>query len=128
MSGMDFDDMLYLCKIEFQNDSTLLNKWRERYEYILIDEYQDINPIQYELIHMLTHNKQNLFVVGDDDQSIYGFRGSDGECFKKLLKDYKDTKVYYLNVNYRCTDSIVKASQRLISKNKKRRLKTCMSE
>ncbi len=124
---MDFDDMLYLCKIEFQADSVLLNKWQEHYEYILIDEYQDINPIQYELIHMLTQNRQNLFVVGDDDQAIYGFRGSDGECFQKLLKDYMDTKVIHLNVNYRCADSIVKASQCLISKNKKRLNKEIVS-
>lgn len=124
---MDFDDMLYLCKEEFQTDSNLLKKCRERYEYILIDEYQDINPIQYELIHMLTQNKQNLFVVGDDDQAIYGFRGSDGQCFQKLLKDYKDVKVLYLNVNYRCEEAIVKASQSLISKNKKRLNKEIIS-
>lgn len=124
---MDFDDMLYLCKTEFHADTVLLNKCRERYEYILIDEYQDINPIQYELICMLTENKQNIFVVGDDDQSIYGFRGSDGECFQKMLRDYKDTKVFYLNVNYRCTDCIVKASQSLISKNKYRLEKDIVS-
>ena len=124
---MDFDDMLYLCKVELQTDSNLLKKCRERYEYILIDEYQDINPIQYELIHMLTQNKQNLFVVGDDDQAIYGFRGSDGQCFQKLLKDYKDVKVLYLNVNYRCEEAIVKASQSLISKNKKRLNKEIIS-
>ncbi len=124
---MDFDDMLYLCKIEFQANDKLVNKCSERYEYILIDEYQDINPIQYELIYVLTKNKQNLFVVGDDDQAIYGFRGSDGECFQKMLKDYSETKKIYLNVNYRCEEAIVKVSQNLISKNKKRLEKKIVS-
>ncbi len=124
---MDFDDMLFLCKKEFQTDEHLLNKCRERYEYILIDEYQDINPIQYELIHMLTLKKQNLFVVGDDDQAIYSFRGSDGACFPKMIKDYKDTKVLYLNVNYRCKSLIVKASQSLIAHNKQRLNKEIVS-
>lgn len=117
---MDFDDMLYLCKMDLLADKMLLQNCRERYNYILIDEYQDINPIQYELVNLLTRNKQNLFVVGDDDQAIYGFRGSDGACFQKMLKDYENTKIIYLNVNYRCMDRIVKASQKLIEKNKER--------
>jgi len=124
---MDFDDMLYLCKRELQTDINLLNRCRERYEYVLIDEYQDINPIQYELIYLLTQTKQNLFVVGDDDQSIYGFRGSDGQCFQKLLKDFNDTKTIYLNVNYRCVASIVEISQTMISNNKNRLKKKIVS-
>lgn len=124
---MDYDDMLYLCKIELLADSALIDKYGERYDYILIDEYQDINPIQYELINILIRNKQNLFVVGDDDQAIYGFRGSDGQCFQKFLEDYKNTKVMYLNVNYRCKEVIVNASKRLISGNKKRLDKNIIS-
>ena len=124
---MDFDDMLFLCKKEFLKDEKLLHKCKERYEYVLIDEYQDINPIQYELIHLLTHEKQNLFVVGDDDQAIYGFRGSDGECFQKFLSDYKEIKTIYLNINYRCVSNIVKASKVLISKNQKRIKKDIVS-
>lgn len=124
---MDFDDMLYLCREELKIDNKLLLKCKERYEYILIDEYQDINPIQYELIYMITGDKKNLFAVGDDDQAIYGFRGSDGECFQKLLKDYNKTKIVKLNVNYRCADSVVRASQNLISKNKERMEKKIIS-
>jgi len=124
---MDFDDMLYLCKKELKIDNKLLIKCRERYEYILIDEYQDINPIQYELIHMITSDKQNLFVVGDDDQAIYGFRGSEGKCFQKFLNDYKNARIVQLNVNYRCADSVVRASQNLISKNKERLEKKIIS-
>lgn len=124
---MDFDDMLYLCREELKLNSNLLAKCKERYEYILIDEYQDINPIQYELIQMITGDKQNVFVVGDDDQAIYGFRGSDGKCFHKFLNDYKNPRIVQLNVNYRCTDSIVRLSQKLISKNKKRLEKKIIS-
>lgn len=124
---MDFDDMLYLCKEEFLGDDKLLSTYRERYQYILIDEYQDINPIQYDLMHLLTTGYSNLFVVGDDDQAIYGFRGSDVECFQKFYHDYKDTKTIYLNTNYRCTSEITKASQKLISKNKNRLEKNIIS-
>ncbi len=124
---MDFDDMLYLCKQEFQAEKILLQTWRERYEYILIDEYQDINPIQYDLMYLLTQNNPNLFVVGDDDQAVYGFRGSDVECFQKFYQDYKDTKTIYLNINYRCTAQITEVSQKLISCNKKRLAKNIIS-
>lgn len=124
---MDFDDMLYLCKQEFQSDKGLLQAWSTSYEYILIDEYQDINPIQYDLMYLLTENNPNLFVVGDDDQAIYGFRGSDVECFQKFYQDYNNTKTIYLNINYRCTPQITKISQKLISHNTKRLEKNMIS-
>lgn len=124
---MDFDDMLYLCKDEFLKDEKMLNTYRERYEYVLIDEYQDINPIQYELMHLLTMKKPNIFVVGDDDQAIYGFRGSDVDCFKNYYRDYKEGKTIHLNINYRCTSKITQVSQKLISKNKKRLEKNIIS-
>ena len=124
---MDFDDMLYLCKQEFEAEKKLLQVWRERYEYILIDEYQDINPIQYDLMHLLTENNPNIFVVGDDDQAIYGFRGSDVECFQKFYQDYKDTQTIYLNTNYRCAPQITEISQRLIIHNRNRIAKNIVS-
>ncbi len=124
---MDFDDMLYLCKQEFMADEELLKAWSGRYEFILIDEYQDINPIQYELMHLLSRQHQNLFVVGDDDQAIYGFRGSDVECFQKFYQDYLDTKTIHLNINYRCTSQITQVTQKLISKNKNRIEKNIIS-
>jgi len=117
---MDFDDMLYLCKQEFEAEKKLLQAWSERYEYILVDEYQDINPIQYDLMHLITKNNSNLFVVGDDDQAIYGFRGSDVECFQKFYQDYRNVKTIHLDINYRCTPQITDASQKVISHNKQR--------
>lgn len=124
---MDFDDMLYLCKLELLSNKELLSDYRKRFAYFLIDEYQDLNPIQYELMHLLTMYNDNLFVVGDDDQAIYGFRGSDVECFQKFYKDYKNTKTIYLNINYRCTSEITKISQNLISQNINRLEKNIIS-
>ena len=123
---MDFDDMLFWCKKEFSEDKNLLNKCREQFDYILIDEYQDINPVQYELVNFLMKEKKNLFVVGDDDQAIYGFRGSDGACFQKILRDYENVKIIYLNINYRCGKRIVDAAGKLISNNQNRMHKDMM--
>lgn len=117
---MDFDDMLYLCKKELLSEVKLLHDCRERLDFILIDEYQDINPVQYELIQLLTCEKRNLFVVGDDDQAIYGFRGTDGECFRKMKRDFPEVKTIFLSINYRCAEKIVKASGKLIGQNKTR--------
>lgn len=125
---LDFDDMLYLCKQEFLENDNLLISCRKQYDYILIDEFQDINPIQYELIFLLTCKYRNLFVVGDDDQAIYGFRGTDVECFHKFQQDFPDAKLYYLTTNYRCGENIVNASKRLISHNKNRMPKNIMSD
>ncbi|MBR3825111.1 MAG: ATP-dependent helicase [Lachnospiraceae bacterium] len=117
---LDFDDMLYLCKRVFQEDAEILAQWQNRYQYILIDEYQDINPVQYDLISLWLQKNRNLFVVGDDDQAIYGFRGSDSDCFEKLKNSCPDIRIIYLNINYRCENTIVDASKRLIMKNKMR--------
>lgn len=124
---MDFDDMLFLCKQEFQSEKELLQSCSIRYEYILIDEYQDINPIQYDLMRLLTGNHQNLFVVGDDDQAIYGFRGSDVDCFNKFYRDYKEARTINLNINYRCNALITESSQKLIAHNKNRLVKNIVS-
>ena len=125
--SLSHDDLLSFTKKVVERYPVILKKIRDKYQLVFIDEYQDINPIQYELIHLLTHEKQNLFVVGDDDQAIYGFRGSDGECFQKFLSDYKEIKTIYLNINYRCVNNIVKASKVLISKNQKRIKKDIVS-
>ena len=124
---MDFEDMLYLCKKEFCEDEKLLSGWQNQYKYILIDEYQDINPLQYELVALWMQKNNNLFVVGDDDQAIYGFRGTDSNCFEKLKHDYPDIKVVYLNINYRCESSLVEAANRLIQNNKTRMPKNIRS-
>lgn len=123
---MDFDDMLYLCKKALSEDTALLAYWQSRFSYILIDEYQDINPIQYELIRMLLQPPYNLFVVGDDDQAIYGFRGSDSKIFQSFLEDFEAAVQITLNINYRCGGTIVNASRRLIERNKARVAKELM--
>ncbi|MBQ6695774.1 MAG: ATP-dependent helicase, partial [Lachnospiraceae bacterium] len=117
---IDFDDMLYLCKKELESDSKLRNIWQKRYSYILIDEYQDINPIQREIIQLLVAAPHNLFVVGDDDQAIYGFRGSEADVFRKFIEDYPNAAQITLAENYRCGENIVKASRSLIEHNKQR--------
>lgn len=124
---MDFDDMLYLCKKAFRENSEFLSGWQKQYQYIMIDEYQDINPLQYELISLWMERNRNLFVVGDDDQAIYGFRGSDSDCFKKLMSDCPDIRIIYLNINYRCESTIVESSKKLIQRNKVRMEKNMVS-
>ena len=84
--------------------------WQRQYPYILIDEFQDINKVQYDIVKMLASPKNNLFIVGDDDQSIYGFRGAKPDIMKQFLKDYPDAKKYVLGINYRCSKSIVAVS------------------
>ena len=117
---MDFDDMLYLCLKLLQENKSVLGFWQERFQYILIDEFQDINPMQYKVIRLLAGDKANLFVVGDDDQSIYGFRGSEPSLMKRFLEDYPGCEQVLLDRNYRSRPQIVKASLKVISENKNR--------
>ncbi|MBQ6024997.1 MAG: ATP-dependent helicase [Lachnospiraceae bacterium] len=120
---LDFDDMMLLCLRLFKEHPEVLKYWQELYEYILIDEFQDISPLQYELIKLLSESKKNIFVVGDDDQSIYAFRGASPEMMFDFEKDYKKVPGYEritLGVNYRCSPEIVECSSRLIAHNKKR--------
>ena len=98
---------------------------REKYKYILIDEFQDINQIQYEIVKMLALPENNLFIVGDDDQSIYRFRGARPELMLGFEKDYPDAKKVILNTNYRCSAEIVDSAEHLISHNTKRFPKIC---
>lgn len=117
---IDFDDMLVYCYELLSERPDILNMWHKQYPFILIDEFQDINRIQYDVIKLLAKPENNIFIVGDDDQSIYGFRGSRPDIMQQFLKDYKNTKQYVLSVNYRCTTSIVESSNRLIKHNKNR--------
>ena len=120
---IDFDDMLLLTRRLFADRPEVLDFWREIYDYILIDEFQDVCPLQYELIKQVAYPKNNLFIVGDDDQSIYSFRGASPDIMLKFQKEFKSDKNYEtitLNVNYRCAAEIVAVSSRLIQKNKKR--------
>ncbi|MCR5120601.1 MAG: ATP-dependent helicase [Lachnospiraceae bacterium] len=117
---LDFDDMILRCRELFLERPDILDMWRERYRYILIDEFQDINPMQYEVIKMLAYPHNNLCVVGDDDQSIYAFRGSDPDIMLGFKKDYPEARVIKLENNYRSGKSIIDTSLKLIGCNKKR--------
>ena len=117
---MDFDDILVYTYSLLKEREDLLAAWQNKFQYILIDEFQDISPIQYEIIKMLAAPKNNLFIVGDDDQSIYRFRGAKPEIMLGFPNDYKDTEMIRLDINYRSSPEIVEASQKVIRANKKR--------
>lgn len=117
---IDFDDMLLLCYELFSQRSDILKLWQDKFRYILIDEFQDINLVQYDIIRMLALPQNNLFIVGDDDQSIYRFRGAKPEIMLNFPLDYPDCKRVYLDRNYRSAPSILHAASRLISHNEHR--------
>ncbi|MEH6947564.1 ATP-dependent helicase [Bacillus sp. JJ634] len=120
----DFDDMLVGCYQFLQNHPDLLLKYQQRFRYFLIDEFQDINKIQYELIKILSVLEKNVFVVGDDDQAIYSFRGSDPQYILNFAHDFPGTKTIKLTENYRSSHEIVSTANRIISRNQKRLSKT----
>lgn len=126
-SLLDFDDMLLKCGRLLSEDPEILRKWQEKYPFILIDEFQDINILQYEIIGLLSGKKKNVFAVGDDDQSIYGFRGARPELLKRFLKDYKGARIVFLEINYRSAPEITEASLKVISKNEDRFQKNIVS-
>lgn len=117
---LDFDDIMVWCYDLFQKRPDILAAWQNKFQYILIDEFQDINPIQYDIIRMLAAPQDNLFIVGDDDQSIYRFRGAKPEIMLNFKKDYPRAEQVLLDVNYRSTENIVKSAGRLIANNEKR--------
>ena len=117
---IDFDDMMVFTYELFKERKDILAIWQKRYQYILIDEFQDINTLQYRIIQMLAAPQNNLFIVGDDDQSIYRFRGAKPEIMLNFAKDYPDAKQVLLDINYRSTEKIVESASRLIKNNKKR--------
>lgn len=120
MHRLDYDDMLVQTWQLFKDRPDILKAWQKKYTYILIDEFQDINLIQYEIIRMLAKPEDNLFVVGDDDQSIYRFRGAKPEILLGFTQDYKTAQTVILNHNYRSTGSVVKRAEALISHNEHR--------
>ncbi|MDY5845711.1 MAG: ATP-dependent helicase [Bariatricus sp.] len=116
----DFDDMLVQCYALFQKRPDILKGWQERFTYILVDEFQDINRVQYEVIRMLAAPEYNLFVVGDDDQSIYGFRGAKPELMMYMKQEFPNLRQIPLTTNYRSTEYIVGAASRVILHNESR--------
>lgn len=117
---MDFDDILRECYLLLCENHTILEQWRELYKYILIDEFQDINRIQMNIIELLASPLNNIFVVGDDDQSIYGFRGARPEIMIEFKDYYPEAELIVLDVNYRSTQSIINVAGRVIENNKTR--------
>ncbi|MCT4688540.1 ATP-dependent helicase [Vallitalea sp.] len=125
--AIDFDDMLIKCYNLLSRNSKILSSWQSRFRYILIDEFQDINRVQYETIKLLAKPNNNLFIVGDDDQSIYSFRGAKPEFLLNFPEEFGDTKKIILNNNYRSTKNIVKVSRSVIKNNNKRYIKNMIT-
>lgn len=114
---IDFEDMLIQCRDLFMKRPDILKKWQEKFQYILVDEFQDVNQAQYDVVRMLAAPQDNLFVVGDDDQSVYGFRGAKPGIMKEFMKDYPKARQILLDVNYRSSGYIVKGALRVIGNN-----------
>ena len=117
---IDFEDMMVQTYELFKNRRDILAAWRKKFRYILVDEFQDISALQYHLVRMLAVPENNLFIVGDDDQSIYGFRGARPEIMLHFGKDYPSARQVVLGVNYRSRKAVVEAAGRLIRHNKNR--------
>ncbi|MDD2958378.1 MAG: ATP-dependent helicase [Lachnospiraceae bacterium] len=117
---LDFDDMLVYCFELLRERKDILAQWRRHFRYILVDEFQDINQLQYEIIRLLAAPEDNLFIVGDDDQSIYRFRGAKPEIMLNFQKDYPKAEVVLLDENYRSVLSVLEASGKVIQGNLKR--------
>lgn len=115
---IDFEDMLIQCRDLFMKRPDILKKWQEKFQYILVDEFQDVNQAQYDVVRMLAAPQDNLFVVGDDDQSVYGFRGAKPGIMMEFMKDYPKARQILLDVNYRSSGYIVKGALRVIGNNK----------
>ena len=112
--------MLLYCYELFQQRQDILQAWQNKFRYILVDEFQDINQLQYDIVRLLAKPENNLFIVGDDDQSIYHFRGARPEIMLNFTKDYPEAETVVLNVNYRCTKRILGSAMNVIGENKTR--------
>lgn len=117
---LDFDDMLVYCYQLFLERKDILRLWQEQFHYIMVDEFQDISRIQYEIVKLLALPHNNLCIVGDDDQSIYGFRGARPELMLNFSKDFPEGQRVLLNINYRCSPVILEAAGRVIAHNEER--------
>ena len=117
---LDFDDMLLSCYELFDKRKDILRAWQQKFRYILVDEFQDINQLQYDIVRLLAEPENNLFIVGDDDQSIYHFRGARPEIMLNFTKDYPGAEKVVLDVNYRCSKRILDSAMKVIGRNKTR--------
>lgn len=117
---MDFDDMGLYCRQLLVDVPDVLRRWQAQFRFILIDEFQDISPQQYEIIKLLAAPENNLFIVGDDDQSIYGFRGASPDSMQRFMMDFTGAQRIFLDANYRCRKPVVEASLKVVGENKNR--------
>jgi DNA helicase-2/ATP-dependent DNA helicase PcrA len=127
-NAMDFDDLLFRCVNLFELYEDVRNRYRRSFRHVLVDEYQDTNRAQYRWLQLLTEEHRNLFVIGDDDQSVYRFRGADIENILGFERDHPDATVVKLEQNYRSTQTILNASNAVISNNRQRKDKFLWSE
>lgn len=127
-NAMDFDDLIALPIRLFQNHTEILRRWQNRFEHILVDEYQDTNHAQYRLLRLLAEEKKNICVVGDDAQSIYAFRGADIRNLLDFERDYPNCRIFRLEQNYRSTKFILRAADSVIKKNLQRIPKTLWTD
>ncbi len=126
--GLDFDDLLMVTVQLFQRHSDVLSRYQNRWQYLLVDEYQDTNMAQYQFLQLLAEQYRNLCVVGDDDQSVYRFRGANVRNILNFERDYPDAKVVKLEQNYRSTETILEAANAVIAKNRSRKEKVLWTE
>jgi len=117
---IDFEDMMQATLDLFENRADILYYWQNRFEYLLIDEFQDAAPVQFQIVRLLVNIHKNIFVVGDDDQSIYGFRGAAPSIMKAFARTYPEAVIYHLDINYRSNRYIVERATQLINHNKDR--------
>lgn len=120
MHKIDFDDMLLMCKELLESNKSVLKKYQNKYKYIMCDEYQDTNYVQRDILYLLSDSSQNLCVVGDDDQSIYAFRGAKPEVMFSFSKHFPNAEIIQMGTNYRSAQTIITLSDNLIKNNNKR--------
>ncbi|MGH7890357.1 MAG: ATP-dependent helicase, partial [Thermodesulfobacteriota bacterium] len=128
LNALDFGDLLDFTVTLFEKRPEVLEKYQNQFHHILVDEYQDTNHLQYQVVKLLSGMRRNIFVVGDDNQSIYGWRGADIENILNFEKDFPETKVIKLERNYRSTKNILKSANALILRNRYRRDKKLWTE